>query len=533
MIFRSPFPEVRVPEVALTPFVLRRADELRDKPALIDGSTGREWTYGQVKEAIYRAAAGLASRGFRKGDVFAIYCHNAPEYAIAFHAAVLLGGVVTTINPLYTAGELRIQLRDSGATYLLTADGALDRALEAAHDSNIREIFAFERAPGVTPFQQLLHSGGTVPEVVINPREDLAALPYSSGTTGLPKGVMLTHYNLVANLLQIEGTAHNRPDDTLICALPFFHIYGMVVILNLGLYQGATIITMPRFDLEHMLKLMQDYRVTFAHLVPPIMLALAKQPVVDHYDLSSLRTIFCAAAPLSRDLLTACASRLGCFVKQGYGMTEASPATHMCADEPERVKTGSVGVPVPNSESKVVDPESGKILGPNQEGEICIRGPQIMLGYLNNQEATAHAIDPEGWLHTGDIGFADEEGHFYIVDRLKELIKYKGFQIAPAELEAVLLTHPGVGDAAVIAVQDDEAGEVPKAFVVLKTKTTPEEISAYVAAHVAPYKKLRQVEIVDQIPKSPSGKILRRVLIDREKGRDSTTKAQRHKGKDE
>ena len=328
---------------------------------------------------------------------------------------------------------------------------------------------------------------------------------------------MLTHYNLVANLQQISGTGHCGKDDILICVLPFFHIYGMVVILNHGLYLGATIVTMPRFDLEQMLKLIQDYHITFAHLVPPIVLALSKQPVVDHYDLSSLRTIFCAAAPLSKDLLHACASRLGCFVKQGYGMTEASPATHMCPNEPKKIKHGSVGVTVPNSESKVVNPESGKILDPLQEGEICVRGPQVMRGYLNNSEATARAIDSQGWLHTGDIGFADEEGHFYVVDRLKELIKYKGFQVAPAELEAVLLTHPGVADAAVIPVPDEEAGEAPKAFVVLRTQTTPAEICAFVAERVAPYKRLREVEIIDQIPKSPSGKILRRILKDREK----------------
>jgi len=516
MIFRSPFPDVLIPEISLTSFVFQRSNEWPDKPALIDGSTGQVWTYAQLEDAIRRAAAGLASRGFRKGDVFAIYCHNIPEYAIVFHAVAILGGVVTTINPLYTTSELRKQLQDSGAKFLFTSDATAEKALQAANESQIREVFALGHAPDVTPFQVLLESEGIVPEVALHPREDLVALPYSSGTTGLPKGVMLTHYNLVANLQQISGTTHCTGDDVLICVLPFFHIYGMVVILNHGLYLGATIITMPRFDLEQMLQLIQDYRITFAHLVPPIVLALSKQPAVDHYDLSSLRTIFCAAAPLSKELLHACASRLGCFVKQGYGMTEASPATHMCPDRPETIKHGSVGVVVPNSECKIVDPESGRILGPNQEGEICVRGPQIMLGYLNNAEATARAIDPEGWLHTGDIGFADEDGHFYIVDRLKELIKYKGFQVAPAELEAVLLTHPCVADAAVIPVPDEEAGEAPKAFVVLRAQTTPAEICTYVAERVAPYKKLREVEIIDQIPKSPSGKILRRILKERE-----------------
>ena len=372
---------------------------------------------------------------------------------------------------------------------------------------------------GATPFSTLLEGDGDFPEVTINPREDLVALPYSSGTTGLPKGVMLTHYNLVANMCQMEGLQYFTQNDTLICVLPLFHIYGLVVVLNMGLYQGATIVTVPRFDLEPFLQVIQDYGVTLTHLVPPIVLLLSKNPVVDNYDLSKLKTIFSGAAPLDEHLTRACMQRIGCDVRQGYGMTETSPVTHSSPADPAQVKFGSVGVPAPNTECKIVDLQTGRSVGPNHEGEVCVRGPQIMKGYLNRPEATAATIDGEGWLHTGDIGYADEAGHFYIVDRAKELIKYKGFQVPPAELEALLLTHDCVADAAVIPCQDDEAGEVPKAFVVLKADATAAELMNFVACRVAPHKKIRKLEFIDKIPKSPSGKILRRLLVQKERER--------------
>jgi acyl-CoA synthetase (AMP-forming)/AMP-acid ligase II len=343
------------------------------------------------------------------------------------------------------------------------------------------------------------------------------ALPYSSGTTGLPKGVMLTHHNLVSNILQSSIALDVGAEDTMLGVLPFFHIYGMVVIMNLGLHYGATIVTMPRFDLEQCLDAMQRHRISFANVVPPIVLALAKHPIVDNYDLSALRTVFSGAAPLGTEVAQAVATRLGCIVKQGYGLTETSPVTH--AVRLGSAQTAGIGPPLPNTESKVVDLATGEELGPDQEGEICIRGPQVMKGYLNRAEATAAMIDAEGWLHTGDVGYADAHGDFFIVDRVKELIKYKGMQVAPAELEAVLLTHPAIADAAVIPLRDEEAGEVPKAFVVLKGELSADEICRYVAERVAPYKRLRSIEFIDQIPKSPSGKILRRVLVARDRAK--------------
>src|SRR5713101_279295 len=519
MIFRGPYPDVTIPEVSLTDFIFSSFTEIKDKPALIDGPSGRMLTYKQFESAAKRTAASLSQRGFKKGDVFGIFSPNCPEYAIAFHAVAMLGGVNTTLNPLYTAEEAACQLKDSRAKLLVTGPQFIEKARVAAHASMIEELFVFGEAEGVTSFDSLLESDGDVPPVSISPREDVVALPYSSGTTGLPKGVMLTHYNLVANMCQMDGLDYFHRDDTLLCVLPLFHIYGLVVVLNMGLHLGATIVMMPRFDLEQFLGWIEKYRVTLSHIVPPIVLQLAKNPIVEKYDLSSLKMVFSGAAPLGADLSRECMQRIGCSIRQGYGMTETSPVTHSSTADPAKMKLGSVGPPAPNTECKLIDPATGGELGPNQEGEVLVRGPQIMKGYLNNVEATARTIDADNWLHTGDIGYADEDGHFFIVDRVKELIKYKGFQVAPAELEAILLTHPAVADAAVIPCADDEAGEVPKAFVVKKAETSAEAIMEFVEERVAPYKKLRFVEFIDQIPKSASGKILRRVLVDKERAR--------------
>ena len=523
MIIKGPYPDVDIPETALTPYVLRRAKELSDKAALIDGPSGRTLTYSQLADAIAIAAHNLRERGFKKGDVFGILSPNCPEYAIAFHATATLGGIVTPINPLYTRTEIAHQLKDCSARFLVTIPTFMDKARLAADDAGVEEIFVFGEAEGATPFSTLLVDNGRAEQVAINAAEDLVALPYSSGTTGLPKGVMLTHRNLVANICQMEGLCYFFETDTLICILPLFHIYGLVVVLNMGLYTGATIVTMPRFELESFLKAAQDYDVSLAHIVPPIVLALSKHPVVDNYRLPKLRTIFSGAAPLGEELTRACMERLGCSLRQGYGMTETSPVTHSSPAPPHEVKFGSVGVPAPNTECKIVDLETGEALGPGERGEVCVRGPQVMKGYLNRPDATAQTIDPDGWLHTGDIGYADEDGHFFIVDRAKELIKYKGFQVPPAELEAVLLTHPCVLDAAVIPCPDDEAGEVPKAIVVLRQDSEPEAIMEFVAERVAPHKRIRYVEFVNTIPKSPSGKILRRLLVENDRAKSASS----------
>jgi 4-coumarate--CoA ligase len=330
---------------------------------------------------------------------------------------------------------------------------------------------------------------------------------------------MLSHYNLTSNLAQSESIFAIETGEVALAVLPFFHIYGMQVLMNGMLFSGATSVTLPRFDLIEFLEIMQSYHVTRAYLVPPIVLALAKHPAVADYDLSSLRQVFSGAAPLGADVALEAAERIDTEVVQGYGLTELSPVTH--ATPPGGFKPGSIGVTIANTETRIVDPETGADLGRDEDGELWIRGPQVMLGYLNNPEATTEMIDEEGWLRTGDIGKVDDDDHFYIVDRLKELIKYKGFQVPPAELEALLLGNPAVADAAVIGIPDEEAGEVPKAFVVLKAgaELTAEEVHEFVDGHVAHYKRLREIEFVPEIPKSASGKILRRLLRDQERAK--------------
>jgi acyl-CoA synthetase (AMP-forming)/AMP-acid ligase II len=523
VVIRSAFPDVEIPDVPLTEFVLAHADGLGDKPALVDGTTGRTVTYGQLTGSVRAAAAGLAARGFGKGDTFAHYAPNLPEYPIAFHAVATLGGVNTTANPLLTADELAVQLRDCAARMIVTVPPLLEKAAAAAERAGVEEIFVYGEAEGATPFASLLHGEGTVPDVAIEPADDLVALPYSSGTTGLPKGVMLTHRNLVANICQTVTALRTSEDDRVMAVMPFFHIYGLVVILNATLQRRATLVTMPRFDLPEFLRVLQDHRITRAYVVPPVVLALAKHPLVDEFNLSSVEYMLSGAAPLSADLERACGTRLGCRMQQGYGMTEASPVTHVVGDDGADRMPGSIGRLVPNTECRIAEVGTGEDAPVGEPGELWIRGPQVMKGYLNQPAATAATIDTEGWLRTGDVGRVDEDGAFWIVGRAKELIKYKGYQIAPAELEALLLTHPEITDAAVIPHPDDEAGEVPKAFVVVSGGLTAEDVSAFVSERVAPYKKVRAVEIIDEIPKSPSGKILRRVLIERERAAAGAT----------
>lgn len=520
MIIKSPYPHVEIPTVPLTRHLLERMRVYGDKPALIDGPTGQMLTYRQLSEAIRRVAVGLAQRGVKKGEVLAIYSSNQPEYVIAFHAVSLIGGIITTMSPLFTSHEVARQLNDAKANYLLTQPKLMDKALAAAAKANIREIFVFGEAVAATPFAELFNCEGQPPEVAINPREDMVVLPYSSGTTGLPKGVMLTHYNLVANLMQREGAVGSDmllEQDVVIGFLPFYHAYGMVVLGCFTLMRGATMIVMPRFDLRQFLSLVERYRVTHVNLVPPLLVLLAKDPMVDEYDLSSLISLGSGGAPLGEEVWDAVSKRVGCAVTQAYGMTESSPSATNRPTYLGTAKRGSVGQALPNMEMMIVDIVTNQPLGVHERGELWMRGPNIMKGYLNRPHATASTITPEGWLKSGDIAYIDEDGFLYIVDRLKELIKYKGFQVAPAELEALLLGHPAVADVAVIPTPDEEAGELPKAFIVKKAPITADEIMNWVAQHVAPQKKIRRVEFVAKIPKSLSGKILRRLLIEQER----------------
>jgi len=520
MIFKSPHASVTIPEVTITNYVLRRAAELGDKPALIDGPTGRTYTYGQLPDLISSLAAGLAHHGLGKGDVLAIFSPNLPEYALVFHAAATLCAATTMVPPLFTDQEIIKQLRDSGAKFLLTIPALMDKAREVAQATGISSLFVIGEAEGAVSFASLLNDGRgkatSQRRSVANPQTDVATLPYSSGTTGFPKGVMLTHWNLVSMLRQMEASEPFSKDDRLVCVVPMYHLYGLHIVVNLGLSQGATIVTLPRYDLNQFLATLEQYKITIAPLVPPLVLALARAREVDNHDLSSLRLIHCGAATLADKIARVCQERLGCQIRYGYGLTEVSPLSHASPADPIEHQPGSVGYCLPNTECKIVEYTTGAELGPGAEGEIWVRGPQVMKGYLGNEEATTAMIDADGWLRTGDIGYCDVEGCLFIVDRLKELIKTNGRQVAPAELEGVLLTHPAIVDAAVIGLPDENAGEVPKAFVVVKQDANSDEISAeimdFVAARVAPYKRIRSVEFVNEIPKSPAGKILRRVL---------------------
>ncbi len=517
MIFKSPHAPVTIPDSTVTEYVLRNAAQLGNKPALIDGPTGRTYTYAQLPDLIGRLAAGLARHGVKKSEVFAIYSPNLPEVALAFHAVASLGAATTMVPPLFTGEEIIKQLKDSGARYLLSIPQLIQNAQKVARAAGITRIFVIGEAEDAISFASLLAEAVPVNNVSINVHEDVAALPYSSGTTGFPKGVMLTHRNLVAMLRLMEANDAFSGDDTMVCVVPMYHLYGLHIVANLGLSEGATIVTVPRYDLDQFLQVLEQFKVTVAPLVPPLVLTLSRAPQVDQHDLSSLRLIHCGAAMLSDKIAQDCSRRLGCEIRYGYGMTEVSPLSHASLPDPQSHKPGAVGFCLPNTECKIVDYNNGAELGANEEGEIWVRGPQVMKGYLGNPEATREMITADGWLRTGDIGYCDEAGRLFVVDRIKELIKVGGRQVAPAELEAVLLTHPAVADAGVVGSPDEKHGEVPKAFVVLKTSAQDEEIMEFVAGRVAPYKRIRHVEFVSEIPKSPAGKILHRILRDRER----------------
>jgi acyl-CoA synthetase (AMP-forming)/AMP-acid ligase II len=515
--WRSDVADVEVGGISLPEFVLEHAGRLADKPALVDAASGRSISYGRLAGGVERVAAGLAARGFGEGDVLALYSPNLPEYVLAAYGAMAAGGVVTGANPLLTAEELAGQLADAGASILVTVPPFLDRARAAAEKAGVDEVLVFGEAEGATPFSVLVAHDHPPAVAAIDPEDTLASLPYSSGTTGLPKGVELTHGMLVTNARQSQATMGVSEDDVVLAVAPLFHALGFNTVLACGLRAGATVVTMPRFDLEDFLRVVQEHRVSFTIVVPPIMLALANHPLVDRSDLSSLRVVGCGAAPLGADLEQRSADRVGCAVIQGFGMTEM---TATIAISPIRTpRRGASGRLLANTEARIVDPATGASLAPGRTGELWVRGPQIMRGYRDRPEATAATVDAEGWLHTGDLCYFDEDGYLYVVDRLKELIKYKGYQVAPAELEHLLLAHPAVADAAVVPRPDEEAGEIPVAHVVPLAEVTAEELLAWVAERVAPYKRVRAVRFTDQIPKSPSGKLLRRLLVEAERSR--------------
>ncbi|MFJ8926306.1 4-coumarate--CoA ligase family protein [Streptomyces sp. NPDC102364] len=518
MVYVSEYEDVAVVDEPIHDAVLGGAAARGDAPALVDGVAGTTLSYAGLDGFHRKVAAGLADAGVRKGDVVALHSPNTIAYPVAFYGATRAGASVTTVHPLSTPEEFAKQLRDSSANWIVTITPLVESARAAAElAGGVREIFVCDPA-GTSGHRSLIDMLGTAapePRVAIDPAEDVAALPYSSGTTGTPKGVMLTHRNIATNLAQLQPVLPTGPGDRILAVLPFFHIYGLTALMNGPLRQGSTVVVLPRFDLETFLGAIEKHRITHLYVAPPIVLALAKHPAVEGYDLSSLRHVISAAAPLDGELARACARRLGLPpVGQAYGMTELSPGTHVVPYDAKNPPPGAVGRLIASTEMRIVSlDDPAKDVAPGEPGEVLIRGPQVMKGYLGRPDATAAMIDTEGWLRTGDVGRVDAEGWLFVVDRVKELIKYKGFQVAPADLEAVLLAHQGIADAAVIGVLDEDGNEVPKAFVVRADPALgADAVMAYVAERVAPYKKIRRVAFIDGVPRAASGKILRREL---------------------
>ncbi|MEM7724036.1 MAG: AMP-binding protein [Pseudomonadota bacterium] len=508
-IYPSLHGTVDIPAMSITETLFEGLGGRENEVAVIDGPTGRGLTAGTLMRMIRRLAGGLTERGVLPGGTVALLAPNIPEYPVVFHGVAYGGGTVTTINPTYTAPEIRHQLLDAGAVMMVTVPDFVDVARAAMEGTEVKDLVIIG-AKKCLSLEDVLGQE-MLEQAPVDLEKDVVVLPYSSGTTGKPKGVMLSHRNMVANVTQSAAVSGITPTDTAVAFLPFFHIYGMTVLMNMFLNQRARIVTMPRFDLELFLRLIQDHKATRLYIVPPVAVALAKHPMVDDYDVSSVTEIFSGAAPLGPETEKAVGDRFGANSVQGYGMTEMSPISHMTVGG--NVRHGSSGQAVPSTECRIVHPETGVDCGPNEEGELWVRGPQVMLGYLGRPDATAETMDGD-WLKTGDLAVIDDDGFMFIRDRLKELIKYNGFQVAPAEVEAALIAHDGISDAAVIGRPDEAAGEIPVAFVVKApgVEVSDADLKAHCEGCLAHYKHPGEFRFVDSVPKSASGKILRREL---------------------
>ncbi|TMC17141.1 MAG: long-chain fatty acid--CoA ligase [Chloroflexi bacterium] len=521
-LFRPPLDLPSMPYDHLLRLAAERAPE---RPAIIFHNL--RLTYREVVSMVNSLANGLRNLGVGPGERICLFTPNRPEYTITLNAASTIGAVVTPMNPSYKEREIAYQLADSEACAILVYRDLvplLRSVLQQTPLPQLKHIIITgineavpDEMPGARSFAQLLReSSPRRPDPVRINVDDLFALPYSSGTTGLPKGVMLSHRNLVSNHLQFVTAGGISSSDVTLIYLPMYHIYG-VLLTGTFLAVGATQVLLERFDPKRVLELCEQYGVTWFFAVPPVILALANMS--DFSKLKTVRYMMNAAAPLPLDLARKLYERTGITIVQAYGLTESSPDTHLSPTDPSLMRLESVGLPVSNTEQKIVDIETGtRELQPGEDGEVVVRGPQVMQGYWKSPEETARVLR-DGWLYTGDIGHLDADGSLFIVDRKKEMIKYKAFSIAPAELEALLLEHSAVLDAAVIGVPDDEAGEVPKGFVVLRPgqQATAEELIIFVNGKLAGYKKLHYLEFIDAIPKVPSGKILRRELKERER----------------
>ena len=507
--------------------ILRSCRQHSKKIALVDPSCSRRITYGEYGETVEAVARGLVAAGLQPGEVVAIFLCNSWEFCATYHAATLAGGIPTLLNPTYREREVRYQLENSDAV-LLISDGPNLNGINLAGLPNLRRVFyTREQGSGGEPFANLLKPvSATLPQTNQGSKTILAALPYSSGTTGLPKGVMLSHHNLVANVYQLLGPGASalKAEDTILCFLPMYHIYGLNVVLNPVLILGMTLVMMPRFDVSALTRLLTEEGISTMPMVPPAMNALCQAAEAGQFPKNhKLQWVKSGAAPLAPDLARRFTELTGILVCQGYGMTEASPLTHLGYLEPELYRPESIGRPVAQTECRVIglenwttSSENGAAVPAGQPGELVMRGPQFMRGYWKEPGAT-DAVLRDGWFWSGDIVTRDCEGFFRVVDRRKEMIKYKGFPVAPAEVEAVLLEHPAVRECGVVGRPDVAAGEIPVAFIALREgfvecKKMEDEMCAFVADRLTHYKQPREVHFVETVPKTASGKILRREL---------------------
>jgi long-chain acyl-CoA synthetase len=514
---------VDIPEIPFGEMLWESAQRFPEKIAVV--FQGRKISYRELDGLASSFANALANLGVKKGDRIALFMTNRPEYIISLYGIARLGAVFTPMNPTYKEGEIVHQLNDAEAAALVVQESLYPLVKSVRQQvRTLKDIIVVGQhaEEGSYLFRDLIRQSTPKhpPQVLLSWAEDLVALPYSSGTTGLPKGVMLTQQNLVANNIQFISSGRITEQDTLLVFLPFYHIYGIMLVAG-GLYAGATLVVMEAFDLERSLTLVQQYGVTLYYAVPPILLALDNYPELGRFDLSRLRYIMVGAAPMAAEVAQRVHDKIGVRVLQGYGLTEASPITHLNPVDQGQIKLDAVGLSVSNQEQKIVDLETGEQeLGVGEIGELLVKGPHVMKGYWKAPEESSRVLR-DGWLYTGDIAKLDAEGYVYIVDRKKEMIKYKGFSVAPAEVEAVLFKHPAVADCAVIGKPDPEAGEIPKALVILRPgeEASAEVLMGFVSGRIAGYKQVREVEFVTSIPKTASGKVLRRVLIEAERSK--------------